>query len=345
MFAPVHLLFLALALTSPSLFAAANGGQELTGTWTGIGKQSNGSTWSMKFTVDGRGYRMDYPSLNCGGELQSLSRASGRWEFIEMLTYGKQRCADRGTVIIELVESRAAKFSYKNSRSNLVSASGDLTLMAAGTDAEVRRDATGVNTLAQGKLSKEGAQEAKTLASAVTSTNKSNSEAGSQAPDPTKNSGAAKGFKFEEPSGRRYTERLDPKVGVIVVDNERRLEWTKCFAGMESNGVGEPCTGKPQLLSHTRAVEFAEKLGWSLPPTAEYRLYEKNNYGDQIRLLLRDNGNRVWSSTGVSDTPNRKFAFIRVERSGGAYGSTSYTEETYHIDEQLPVMLVRRMRR
>jgi len=185
----------------------------------------------------------------------------------------------------------------------------------------------------------------KTFASAVTSANMSNSEGKPQAPDPTKNSGAAKGFRFEEPSGSRYTERLDPKVGVVVVDNERRLEWTKCFAGMESNGVGEPCNGKPQLLNHTRAVEFAEKLGWSLPPLAEYRLYEKNSYGDQIRLLLRDNGNRVWSSTGVSDTPNRKWAFIRVERSGGIYGSTSYTEETYHIDEQLPVMLIRRVRR
>ncbi|HVQ38928.1 MAG TPA: hypothetical protein VMS31_15425, partial [Pyrinomonadaceae bacterium] len=59
----------------------------LNGTWKGTGYQiDSNETWTMKLTVRGRSYRIEYPSLNCGGRWIPLSMNQSRARFIEQIT-------------------------------------------------------------------------------------------------------------------------------------------------------------------------------------------------------------------------------------------------------------------
>lgn len=53
-----------------------------------------------------------YPSLNCGGELTLRRLNSDSIELFENLTYGTQRCINRGTVKLKFVSSRRLNFSW-----------------------------------------------------------------------------------------------------------------------------------------------------------------------------------------------------------------------------------------
>jgi hypothetical protein len=70
------------------------------GQWTGIGLQTNPSeTWtiSLTFRADGSG-TINYPSLECGGELRREGARDGVVFYRERITRGQGRCVDNGVV-------------------------------------------------------------------------------------------------------------------------------------------------------------------------------------------------------------------------------------------------------
>jgi len=78
----------------------------MVGSWIGSGSQSGtGSTWPMHLTVDERGlqswdYKIDYPSLGCGG-YWTFDRGNGNTgSFTEHIVYGRDKCIDGGMVTV-----------------------------------------------------------------------------------------------------------------------------------------------------------------------------------------------------------------------------------------------------
>jgi Flp pilus assembly protein TadD len=84
----------------------------LDGTWTGSGHQTGGGGEPVSYPVVMRlsagGGSIDYPSLNCGGSLTSLSAEGDAAQFKERITYGD--CADGGTIEVKL---NAGKLDWK----------------------------------------------------------------------------------------------------------------------------------------------------------------------------------------------------------------------------------------
>ena len=80
------------------------------GVWEGAGMQDNNSSWTIKATIRGNHYVIEYPSLNCGGKLVFSSGSSEKIEFIEQLIYGKSACIDNGKIIITKVGDSSAKY-------------------------------------------------------------------------------------------------------------------------------------------------------------------------------------------------------------------------------------------
>ena len=84
--------------------------QWMVGTWTGIGSQSGtGSSWSIQLTVQQQGaggytYKIDYPSLSCGGYWTLDSAGRNTAGFTEHITYGREKCVDLGTISVDLPE-------------------------------------------------------------------------------------------------------------------------------------------------------------------------------------------------------------------------------------------------
>jgi hypothetical protein len=102
----------------------------LDGAWTGTGYQlgTNG-TWAIRLICNpGRGeYSVQYPSLNCGGNLQPVSVEENRVEFIEYITYGTESCIQGGTLVITRVDDRHITYSYFMPGTNVVEAFSTLT--------------------------------------------------------------------------------------------------------------------------------------------------------------------------------------------------------------------------
>ena len=81
--------------------------QTLSGSWCGLGEQTNPDgtrhNWTARMRLMGPEGRMDYPSLDCGGTL-TFERAEGNVHFYrERITYGRDRCIDDGLVAVELM--------------------------------------------------------------------------------------------------------------------------------------------------------------------------------------------------------------------------------------------------
>jgi hypothetical protein len=76
----------------------------LAGTWTGTGSQLTGPSWSMRLSVQpqdsGNTYKIDYPSLNCGGYWELRDVSTNAVVFIEHIVYGRDRCVDLGSITV-----------------------------------------------------------------------------------------------------------------------------------------------------------------------------------------------------------------------------------------------------
>jgi hypothetical protein len=99
----------------------------LNGTWEGTGYQvDNNETWTMKLTVRGNRYKIEYPSLKCGGRWIPLSIDASRARFIEKITFGLEDCVDNGNVVVERLSRRQIAYRYSNRGTREVTASAIL---------------------------------------------------------------------------------------------------------------------------------------------------------------------------------------------------------------------------
>ncbi|HEV7745167.1 MAG TPA: hypothetical protein VGO56_09250 [Pyrinomonadaceae bacterium] len=126
------LVVLCLLLLLASTAAAQSKSKSwLHGFWEGTGYQTDDqTTWSMQLTITKtkagrRVFRIEYPSINCGGywKLQSINGSGAR--FRELLDHGQDKCSDKGLVRIESIGSQLI-FLYSNQGSREITASAVL---------------------------------------------------------------------------------------------------------------------------------------------------------------------------------------------------------------------------
>lgn len=99
----------------PSLVARnpATSKRWLEGTWEGTAYQSDTKeNWMLKLSVKNGTYRVDYPSLKCGGEWRPIRLGKRIATFKEKLTYGHDECVDNVTVTIRKLNRRQVAYWY-----------------------------------------------------------------------------------------------------------------------------------------------------------------------------------------------------------------------------------------
>jgi len=85
----------------------------LEGVWEGTAYQSNTKeNWTLKLTVKNRTYRIDYPSLSCGGEWKLIRMGKRTATFREKLTYGQSDCVDNVTITIQKLNRTQVAYWY-----------------------------------------------------------------------------------------------------------------------------------------------------------------------------------------------------------------------------------------
>ena len=124
----VATLVLLVCLTSAvSSQSKIRTGRWLSGTWEGTGYQiDNNETWTMKLTVRGKVYKIEYPSLKCGGKWIPISIGRNRARLIEKITFGLEDCVDNGNVVIERLNRRQIAYRFTGRGSRQVTASAIL---------------------------------------------------------------------------------------------------------------------------------------------------------------------------------------------------------------------------
>ena len=119
------IVLLALSFTAP--ISAQSKRSWLAGTWEGTGYQMDtNETWTMKLTVRGNRYTIEYPSLKCSGRWIPISVDSRRARFRERITVGLAECVDRGNVVVERLSPRQIAYRYVNNGERDVTASAIL---------------------------------------------------------------------------------------------------------------------------------------------------------------------------------------------------------------------------
>jgi hypothetical protein len=108
-----------LLLFVSTVAAQGSSGSWLRGSWEGTGYQTDdNTTWAMQLTVakrkNGRHvFKIDYPSLNCGGRWRLLSSGQNIARFREVLDHGADKCSNKGIVTIERKGAQLV-FLYRN---------------------------------------------------------------------------------------------------------------------------------------------------------------------------------------------------------------------------------------
>lgn len=125
MFRIAFIVLLVLLFTSP--ISAQKRRSWLAGTWEGTGYQiDNNETWTMKLTVRGNRYTIEYPSLKCSGRWIPISVDSRRARFRERITVGLAECVDRGNVVVERLSPRQIAYRFVGNGERDVTASAIL---------------------------------------------------------------------------------------------------------------------------------------------------------------------------------------------------------------------------
>ena len=105
----------------------------MTGTWAGTGYQiDDNSTWTMRLTAHSGRFAIAYPSLNCGGEWVLRRQTGSRAVFTERLSYGKDKCTDNSTVVLERLSQTQLVVLYTNPGEHEVNSSGILKRQLSG---------------------------------------------------------------------------------------------------------------------------------------------------------------------------------------------------------------------
>jgi len=116
---------LLLVMTAVPIYSR-NAPSWINGVWKGMGKQfDTGQTWEVVVTANAlKGiYRTAYPSLKCGGELVYIGNHGKKAYFREILTYGHDKCLNRGKVELSR-KNKGMIFRYSNPGSKKVDAVG-----------------------------------------------------------------------------------------------------------------------------------------------------------------------------------------------------------------------------
>ena len=104
-------------------------GSQTSSRW--IGKANQGDDRSIEITRNGTyDFRIDYPSLNCGGKLKVLLVSSLEWKLSERITYGQ--CGNRGRIRVRFINNNSAEWERRN-QFGMISASGALARKAMST--------------------------------------------------------------------------------------------------------------------------------------------------------------------------------------------------------------------
>jgi hypothetical protein len=89
----------------------SEGLSKLEGTWVGQGYQlDNNSTWSIKLTIKGDNYQIEYPSLDCKGVLKFEKQSSDGIMLTEKITSGS--CVTNGHVALKLSGKNEMYFKW-----------------------------------------------------------------------------------------------------------------------------------------------------------------------------------------------------------------------------------------
>lgn len=118
---------LVLVCLSPFVHAQSRSGAWLAGTWEGTGYQiDTNTTWTMRLSVRGGKYLIEYPSLNCRGTWQPLSLDRRAATFRERITVGRTECVDSGRVVIQRLNGRQIAYRFSQRGTTEISASAIL---------------------------------------------------------------------------------------------------------------------------------------------------------------------------------------------------------------------------
>jgi hypothetical protein len=109
---------LLLILLTSSVVSSQNKSRNrawLNGVWEGTGYQmDNKELWTMLLTVKGNRYRIEYPSLKCGGRWRPIRITRNTARFREILSSGADVSADKGKVVVQRLSRRQIAFLYTN---------------------------------------------------------------------------------------------------------------------------------------------------------------------------------------------------------------------------------------
>lgn len=100
----------------------------MVGEWKGVGLQLNiRQTWMMELKVENKKqFEIRYPTLECTGVWKLKTATHSNAEFIEMITYGNDRCTNGGKIIITKIDQNHLSFSYFSSNGNKLQAHSTL---------------------------------------------------------------------------------------------------------------------------------------------------------------------------------------------------------------------------
>jgi hypothetical protein len=107
------------------------------GSWTGTGSQTGTSShWTIQLTVqrqnDGAlAFKIDYPSLNCGGFWTLNGDNATNASLTEHITYGRQTCVDLGSITVTPKPGNQMSFVWTGTQPDGKSDYADATLMRA----------------------------------------------------------------------------------------------------------------------------------------------------------------------------------------------------------------------
>ena len=100
--------------------AEATGSKEdyITGVWTGVGVQENGSEWTIQMSMGSGQDRIEYSSIPCSGTLELLSQTGSEYVYREKITKHKNNCVDNGRIVANVIDANTMdwKWYYPNGK-------------------------------------------------------------------------------------------------------------------------------------------------------------------------------------------------------------------------------------
>lgn len=96
---------------------------------SGVAYQNNiDEKWQVKiYEISANYYRIEYPSLNCGGQLEVVTFDANQILFKESLTYGQSTCTNSGYVVLKKKDNKQFYFEYYWPSRDKLAAEGILT--------------------------------------------------------------------------------------------------------------------------------------------------------------------------------------------------------------------------